>query len=87
MEKDFQIEVSPTGEVTIIDTSVRQLNARDIENEIYRVEEDMKFLKTQAAAIQRDWNNLKKKKDELEKVQAQINDEVTLDGDLFEEMK
>ena len=87
MEKDFQIELSPTGEVTIIDTSVRQLNARDIENEIYRVEEDMKFLKTQAAAIQRDWNNLKKKKDELEKVQAQINDEVTLDGDLFEEMK
>ena len=87
MEKDFQIELSPTGEVTIIDTSVRQLNARDIENEIYRVEEDMKFLKTQAAAIQRDWNNLKKKKDELEKVQAQINNEVTLDGDLFEEMK
>ena len=87
MEKDFQIELSPTGEVTITDTSVRQLNARDIENEIYRVEEDMKFLKTQAAAIQRDWNNLKKKKDELEKVQAQINDEVTLDGDLFEEMK
>ena len=38
-------------------------------------------------SMQRDWNNSKKKKDELEKVQVQIKDEFALDGDLFEGIK
>ena len=87
MQKDFEIEVSESGEVTIIDTYTRQLSARDIENEIYKVEDEMKFLKTQAAAIQRDWHTLNEKKKKLEKIQAQISDDITIDGDLFEDMK